>query len=1210
VWTIALFEFRQRLQRISTWVYCALYAFFGALWMTAAGGAIEHASVSVGSEKVFINGPYTLAVAVTILGFTGITVVAALAGHSVQQDFEHNTFHFLFTAPIRKSDYFLGRFLGAYLTLILIFVWIALGIEIGLHWPGVEPSRVTSFSWQAMLRPYLLTVLPNMLWLGGVFFIIAALTRAMAPVYIAGVLVLIGYLLAVDLLGDMENKTLAAMLDPIGTNSIQVLTRYWSVAEKNTREITLTGVLLWNRLLWVGFGLLVSGLGYHAFRMDFGGSSRWLRRKRKPEETIGPSAALESLQVRDGGTPVSRHLDRRPIAYLRALPATIWMYLSESLMSPRFYAVVAGGAIFLIGSAKDLGSIYGTNTWPVTYQVLELTSNFFALFILIVTAINAGELVWRERDVRMDEIVDSTPVPTWLGFFGKLCTLLLIQAVMLAVVMACCLGIQLWQGYTRLEIGHYLFDLFVLQWPRYWLLAALALTIQVVVNQKYLAHFVVVLLYLLLGRLPDFGLEDRLYRYANLPAVPYSDMNGYGHFLAAARWFQIYWSAAAALLLLLAYLLWVRGRDRDPRARLVGARERLGRPTLAVGVAAMGVLLGSGAWIFYNTHVLNPFHSAYARQRIRADYEKHYKALATAPQPKITAIDLHADLYPREHRARLRGTLTLANKSGGPIADLYVLLPSIAEMRSIDFGIPAQLVDSDGEVAWRHYRLARAFAAGASLACKFDVGYAMHGFTNEGAEKVVVDNGTFLNGAVGPDTNFVPRFGYSESLELTSDRERKRFGLAPKERAHDLDDARWHQYSFATDADWIDYEATVSTEADQLPTTSGYADRHWIENGRAYYHYGMDSKMAPVYPLQSGRYRRREASWGEGAHAVRIEIDYQAGHEFDLDRMVAGVQDALTYYSQNYGPYQHRILRIIEFPRYATFAESFPNTVPFSEQIGFIAKVNDKDPKDIDYPYFVTAHEVAHQWWGHQVMPADVQGGAFITESLAEYSALMVLKHRYGDAKMRRFLSYELDRYLLGRSIENKKEQPLYRADGPPYLHYQKGSLALYAMQDAIGEDALNRALAAFVADWHMKGPPYATSRALLARIREVTPADKQYLIHDLFETITIFDNRATAATSRDIGGGKYAVDLTVMARKFRADGLGAETEVAMDEDVDVGVFDSAEAPLLLQKMRVHTGSSQLHLVVPGKPAKAGIDPLNKLIDKTPDDNTVRVQGP
>ena len=99
--------------------------------------------------------------------------------------------------------------------------------------------------------------------------------------------------------------------------------------------------------------------------------------------------------------------------------------------------------------------------------------------------------------------------------------------------------------------------------------------------------------------------------------------------------------------------------------------------------------------------------------------------------------------------------------------------------------------------------------------------------------------------------------------------------------------------------------------------------------------------------------------------------------------MIAGVKDSLSYYTAHFGSYQHRVLRIIEFPRYKSFAESFPNTVPFSESIGFIAKVDDKDSKDIDYPYFVTAHEVAHQWWAHQEDPANVQGAEFITESLA-----------------------------------------------------------------------------------------------------------------------------------------------------------------------------------------------------------------------------------
>ena len=171
-------------------------------------------------------------------------------------------------------------------------------------------------------------------------------------------------------------------------------------------------------------------------------------------------------------------------------------------------------------------------------------------------------------------------------------------------------------------------------------------------------------------------------------------------------------------------------------------------------------------------------------------------------------------------------------------------------------------------------------------------------------------------------------------------------------------------------------------------------------------------------------------------------------------------------------------MRIIEFPRFSRaggFAESFPNTVPFNEAIGFTAKVDDHDPKDVDYPYFVTAHEVAHQWWAHQEMPANVQGAEFITESLAEYSALMVLKQKYGDAKMRRFLKYELDRYLLGRGTEQKQEQPLVRADGAAYVHYQKGALTLYALQDAIGEAAMTTRCRRSCKRWHFAGPAVRT---------------------------------------------------------------------------------------------------------------------------------------
>ena len=179
------------------------------------------------------------------------------------------TYHFFFTAPIAKRDYFFGRLLGAYMTLALIFIGIVLGVLIGIHWPGVDPARVVDApSWLNFVRPYLFLLLPNMLWLGGCFFVFAALTRQMAPVYVAGVITLVGYLFAVNLLGDMDNKILAALIDPSGATAVDVFTRYWSVAQKNTQQIPIEGVLLVNRAIWLGFGLLVTAIGYRVFSMQ------------------------------------------------------------------------------------------------------------------------------------------------------------------------------------------------------------------------------------------------------------------------------------------------------------------------------------------------------------------------------------------------------------------------------------------------------------------------------------------------------------------------------------------------------------------------------------------------------------------------------------------------------------------------------------------------------------------------------------------------------------------------------------------------------------------------------------------------------------------------------------------------------------------------------------------------------------------------------
>ncbi|MBS0446827.1 MAG: hypothetical protein JSR59_12865 [Proteobacteria bacterium] len=1195
---IAGFEFRSRLRLLSTWIYFAVFFLLAMLWMAAAGGLFKSAAVSFGSGKVMVNSPFALMQTVVFLGLFGVSVMSAIMGRAVQQDFEYRTQHFFFTTPIGKTQYLGGRFLGALAVVLVVYAGIGFGAWTATFLPAMDATRIGPNRLADYLLPYAYVLLPNAILIGGVFFSLAATTRRMLPVYIGSVLVLVGWLIAQQLVRDIDNKTIAALVDPFGSRAISLLTEYWPVAERNTRAIPLSGYLLWNRLLWLGIGLALAALCWWRFSFSAAAQERIGKAARRSADE---PAAVAAPPRRGVVPPAASHAGS-------LLPGLVGMYFKETVKNVYFGVLVLAGVLFMVFASTTSGDIFGTSTWPVTFAMLDLVRDVFPLFMLIIIAFYAGELVWRERDHRIDQIGDALPVPTWLPMLAKLLALMLVPLVLQLVMMLCGMGIQAAQGYFRFEPGVYLHDLLGIELVDYWLLCAIAITVHSVVDHKYVGHFVMVLYYVLLLFATELGLEHNLYKFGSVPSVVYSDMNGFGPAMLRLRLFQGYWTAASVVLLVVAYLAWPRGTPSGWRERWRVARSRCTGGPVAIGAAGVAVFALLGGVIFYNTNVLNRYETTLDRQQHQADYERIYKPLTYAePQPKITAVQLDVDLYPTEQRVRMRGRYTLENKTGQPVSTLNLYFAGGIDtvIHRLEASVPSRLVDDKLLLGVRRYRFYTPLAPGQTTTLTFDLERPTPGFTNEGTYTDVVANGSFVNGA-----NLLPSIGYQEHAELERDQDRRKFGLAPKERMRDRADPAGLQFNDLNhDSDFIDFDATVSTTPDQIAIAPGYLQREWTDGGRRYFHYRMDAPILDFFAFQSGRYAVRKDVWhrGDGGPDVALEVYYQPGHEFNLDAMIAAAKAALAYNSTHFGAYQYRQFRIIEFPRYATFAQAFPNTIPYSEGIGFIARVRPDDPKDIDYPYYVTAHEAAHQWWGHQVVSADVQGGTMLIETLAQYSALMVMKQHVGAAKMRKFLAYEMDRYLAGRGFEQKKELPLARVENQPYIHYRKGSVVMYALADYIGEDKVNEALRGYRDEHAFKGAPYPTTVELVARLRAVTPPSMQYLIDDMFERIVIYDNHAVSAVSKPLPDGRHEVTVTVAATKRVADALGKESDVAIADDIDIGVLDANDAPLALERHRIDKPEMTFTLVVQGRPAKAGIDPLNKLIDRKPDDNTIAV---
>ncbi|HSP33664.1 MAG TPA: M1 family aminopeptidase, partial [Thermoanaerobaculia bacterium] len=444
--------------------------------------------------------------------------------------------------------------------------------------------------------------------------------------------------------------------------------------------------------------------------------------------------------------------------------------------------------------------------------------------------------------------------------------------------------------------------------------------------------------------------------------------------------------------------------------------------------------------------------------------------------------------------------------------------------------------------------------------------------------------------------------------ELQDRNKRTKYGLPPVQRYPKIDDPVARNVNQLTgESDWMNLDTTVSTSPDQIAIAPGYLQREWTANGRRYFRYKTTSPILGFWSYLSARYQVKRDRWRD----VAIEVYYDAKHPYNVLRMVDGIKRSLDYYSANFSPYQHKQVRILEFPRYARFAQSFPNTIPFSESIGFVADLRDKNA--LDYVFYVTAHEVAHQWWAHQVIGAQVQGTTMITETMAQYSALMVMEKEYGREKMQKFLKHEMNAYLQGRGGELVAEMPLELVENQPYIHYRKGSLVMYALRDSIGEENVDAALRRVIARWAFHGPPYVRSVEMVNEFRASTPPERQPIIRDLFETITLYDNKTTEATSTKLPDGSYRVKFTVSATKFRADGQGNEKPVPLDDWIDVGVLAAGptrkadDKVLVLEKRHITQPSGTFEFVVKEKPSKAGIDPLNKLIDRNPDDNTKKV---
>ena len=791
-------------------------------------------------------------------------------------------------------------------------------------------------------------------------------------------------------------------------------------------------------------------------------------------------------------------------AQLIQLVFSTWFHAKFILKEISFWAIVLCSFLIILINSVSLGTVYGVDSYPTTYLIIEELQEMSIYFFAIILLFYSGEVIWKEKEVKIDLIYYATSVRNIIILSNKFFGILLIYTVLILALIIGGIVFQTYSGYYQYELDVYFNGFFLEIFPFLLLYTLVSFFFHIITGNKFLGILMTLVFFVINIAIGIFGIEHSLFNFAGNSLATYSDMNRYGHFMLPFILVKMYWLFFSALLFLLATVLIQRGTETNLIKRLKLLQlKRIETSILVAGCSSLILFIFIGGYIFYNTNVLNQFFTKNEKYTFRASDERSLKKFEYLPQPKIIDVKLNLELYPSERSYEAEGYFILKNQNETPIQEIHVQNHPDNKLKLlfVNFDRKTILNNEFIEFGYSVFRLEKPLNKGDSIKMSFKQTLKPTGFEMSDSDFKVIYNGTFF------ENSMLPTLGYNQDYEIDDPATRKQYQLPKKtNKANRTNPKELVNARTGSDSDGLFLDMIIGTESNQTAITSGDLMKKWTKNNRNYFHYKTNQPIINFYPIVSANYQIHKEKYipsgNNSDKIVDLEIYYHKGHEYNLSRMMKGMKASLDYYGTHFSPYQYNQLRIMEFPRYREFAQSFPNTIPFSEALGFILDIK---KNDVDMVFYITAHEVAHQWWGLQLEAANVKGRNMILETLSQYSALMVLKQTYGEESVKKFLDIQLEDYLKGRHDIKQEEVPLALVENEDHIYYIKGVINMYALENLIGEEKVNLALRNFLNDWHTFQNPskpnrYATTKDLLKYFKKQTPDSLQHVIEDLFE--------------------------------------------------------------------------------------------------------------
>lgn len=1192
LWKIFRFEFAHQMRSLSNWIYLTVLLAFTFIMNT----------VTTPGDGIFANNTFYITSIIVIGSLIWLVMCAPVAGEAASRDVQTRMHTLLFTSPITKFDYLGGRLLAAIAINSLMILCLPAGVLLSFYLPGMNQEGLLPFRLAVYLNVYFLIGLPNVFFVTVLQFTSSALSHRVMTSYIASlILSIFPQLIAATSAQLFGNWDLIKLLDPVGIAGIigsELST--WNPTQKNTRLLTLEGMFLWNRIFWLGIGAASLLFTYKRFSFNHSEANSWwsglkrLRRiqsQKSDENIVSRPITITTPQAKQNFTFVT-HLNQT----FRIAQKSLGMIAK----SPAGLLPVAAIAAVSAAFSQRIISVFGIPLLPTTQQILDfltasvgkLDSPWVVIPLLIIFF--SGRLVWSERDGRINDLVDTTPVREWALFAGKFIGLAFIIVVWMALLMAGGILMQLNFDYHNFETTLYAKVLFVFQLVEYLLFALLALVVHIVVNQKKLGYLAIFLVFIFIAFPSTFSIEHNLLVFGAGPAWTYTDMRGFGTTALPWLWFKLYWIAWALLLAVAAKLLWPRGKEQDFKHRFKSVKHRFTRSTARLVTVVTVFLVMVGGFVFYNTNVLNEYLTTAEANDRKAQYELRYGKYRNTANPQLISTKMNVDIYPDQRQVKIRAAYTLVNKHSVAIDSIHLGTTSDIALQAVKFSRPASNVVADKEVGHYIYELKKPLLPGDSLQVTFIVHHEHRGFRHNGIDASVTENGTSLT-----NYDLLPVIGYIRQKEITDAVTRKSHHLPSRAAIPLLYDKEARKKPMY--ADHNTFEAIVSTTKNQIAIAPGALQRTWKAEDRSYFHYKTNAPLRGEYAFLSGNYAVKQNKWND----IDISIYYHPGHHLNVDRILRSVKASLSYYTEQFGPYPYKHITITEKAGDGDGASAEASMICYGEKYSLMNP--DDSPGGFDLPYYIMAHEVAHQWFGSaQITPANVEGAGVLIEGLAVYSGMQVLKKNYGDGHLKQYLNflhslYERPRALATASLLQANES---------FLYYRKGGLAMYTLSKYIGEEKVNYALRNLLRKHHEGMIPLPTTLDLYQELQDVTPDTLNYLLQDSFEKNTYWRLKAKELSIEQTTKNNWEATIKVQAQKVIVDSTGLEKDVPMNDWLEVSLYEQGEGSksLYLRMHRIHSGEQTIKVTVPRKPKHGGIDPNYLMIDLRRDDNIIQIR--